>query len=109
LRVQLCGRYRGGGLGQAMQLPALSTRADGTGWVEEWRSTFTSYGLSREELPRHCKSCIDRGFIQMVDEILGFVDEPWLEDWYLLHLWEDPGSRSSPTLKEAPAASGLLD
>ena len=84
-RAQLCGRYRGSGVGQAQQMPPLVRSVAGTGWVEAWRASFTAYGWSREVLPRTCVSCIDRGFILMMDRLLRTVGAP-PRGFEILHL-----------------------
>jgi hypothetical protein len=97
-RAQLCGRYRGGGVGQRMQLPALFSSAVGDGWTERWRRSFDDYGISREVLPRRCVSCIDRGFITMIDRLVRFLGDP-RTGFRILHLRSDrngSGPRSTP-------------
>lgn len=84
-RAQLCGRYRGGGFGQIMQLPPLLTVGSGESWVERWRTSFSAYPVSRVLLPRTCVSCIDRGFILMMEQLFGFVGQP-KTDFRILHL-----------------------
>lgn len=85
LRVQLCGRYRGNGFGQLMQLPPLYSSHNARGWVERWQQSFTAYPLSRAVLPRTCVSCIDRGFILMTERILHFL-ESMTHDFRIFHL-----------------------
>lgn len=92
---QLCGRYRGGGLGQVMQLPALLRSANGTKWVDAWRAGFDSYPVARAELPRRCVSCIDRGFIALVDRLVKFLDLP-ARDFEIFHL----RATGSPAVRE---------
>jgi MoaA/NifB/PqqE/SkfB family radical SAM enzyme len=84
-QVQLCGRYRGAGVGQLMQLPPLFSHTLDTNWLDKWRASFTDYGISRAELPRKCISCIDRGFIKMIDELLTFIGDP-LKHFDIIHL-----------------------
>jgi MoaA/NifB/PqqE/SkfB family radical SAM enzyme len=74
-RVQLCGRYRGNGLGQLMTLPPLISSTNGLNWVSEWRKSFTSYPIKRKDLLNHCTSCIDRGFILMTDRLMKFISQ----------------------------------
>jgi hypothetical protein len=88
-RVQLCGRYRGSGLGQRMQMKPLFESSDGGKLVEEWRRSFTEYPFSRRELLHTCTSCIDRGFIQMMDELIQAVDPP-RHGFEILHLQSRP-------------------
>jgi hypothetical protein len=75
-RAQLCGRYRGSGLGQRFALPTLFSLSSGTEWVAHWRRSFTDYPIAREDLFGMCVSCIDRGFITMVDRLMRFVGDP---------------------------------
>jgi hypothetical protein len=82
-RMQLCGRYRGGGVGQLLSLPPLGV-IRGDGWIDDWRRSFSLYPVSRESLLKTCVSCIDRGFIQMVDRLVGFVAGH--SDFRILHL-----------------------
>lgn len=84
-RAQLCGRYRGSGIGQRLTLPALFSMSDARDWVERWQRSFSEYPLSRSDLPRTCVSCIDRGFIRMVEQLLGFIQDP-RSDFSVLHL-----------------------
>jgi len=84
-RAQLCGRYRGCGIGQAHQLPALFQKESPDTWVHRWRDSFDVYPHSRAELVRFCPSCIDRGFILMVEGILNAVGKK-SADFSLLHL-----------------------
>jgi MoaA/NifB/PqqE/SkfB family radical SAM enzyme len=95
-RVQLCGRYRGNGIGQGMQMKPLFTSSAGDDIVEEWRRSFTAYPISRQNLLHTCTSCIDRGFIQMMDALIGFVDPP-RRGFEILHL-------QSPALNGGPPA-----
>lgn len=74
VRVQLCGRYRGGGVGQVQQLDPVVAESEPHEWVSRWRSSFHDYPLTRNELIRHCSSCIDRGFIEMMDALVDFTD-----------------------------------
>ena len=74
--AQLCGRYRGGGLGQLQQMPPLFSSKDGAGWIDKWRHSFNSYFISRDALPNTCVSCIDRGFIFMMDRLVRFLGDP---------------------------------
>jgi hypothetical protein len=84
-RTQLCGRYRGGGLGQRLALPALFSMATGGEWVLRWQRSFTDYPIARDRLLGVCVSCIDLGFIVMVDRLLKFVGDP-RDDFRILHL-----------------------
>jgi hypothetical protein len=85
VRWQLCGRYRGGGIGQRLAMPALFSLQEGTTWTEKWRESFSAYQVSRQRLLDVCVSCIDRGFILMVDRLFQFVrDAP--SDFRVLHL-----------------------
>ncbi len=73
-RAQICGRYRGSGVGQRATLPPLFPIADGHRWIDSWQSSFSEFPVSRVQLPRTCVSCIDRGFINMVDRIFAFTE-----------------------------------
>lgn len=73
-RAQLCGRYRGTGIGQRMSLPPLFAAHAGKGWVRGWREARAAYGVSPMQLLATCSSCIDRGFIQLVDRLWNFTD-----------------------------------
>jgi hypothetical protein len=84
-RAQLCGRYRGSGVGQRLALPALFSMSDARDWVERWQRSFSDYPISRPQLLGTCVSCIDRGFILMVERLLGFVGDP-RSDFRILHL-----------------------
>jgi len=84
-RAQLCGRYRGCGMGQALQLPALFQKESPVTWVHRWRDSFDVYPHSRGELVRFCPSCIDRGFILMIEGLLNAVGKK-SADFSLLHL-----------------------
>lgn len=75
-KVQLCGRYRGDGVGQEMQLSPLFHSQNGTEWVNQWNKSFKDYPIPRSELPFKCVSCIDRGFIKMMDNLLSFLQPP---------------------------------
>jgi Radical SAM superfamily len=99
-RVQLCGRYRGGGVGQRLSMPPLFSVDSGRDWVGRWRSSFSGYPVPRTELPRTCVSCIDRGFILMVERLLDFVGDA-RGDFRILHL-DSPDARES---KECQAAA----
>lgn len=83
-KIQLCGRYRGNGIGQSMQLPPLYEGKDGLNWDKKWQLSFFDYLYSRNELPNKCISCIDRGFISMMDNLLGFLKDD--QDFEILHL-----------------------
>jgi hypothetical protein len=84
-RVQLCGRYRGGGVGQRMEMEPLMSFSNGSAWVSKWRESFDTYPFTRKQLPHHCVSCIDRGFIVMMDRLLGFL-KGHRPDFRILHL-----------------------
>ena len=84
-RVQLCGRYRGSGIGQLMQMQPLLSFSEGGAWVSKWQESFVTYPFSRQHLLHHCRSCIDRGFIAMMDQLLGFL-KGHQEDFKILHL-----------------------
>jgi hypothetical protein len=84
-QVQLCGRYRGNGVGQEMQLPPLFTSLNGKEWLKKWRESFSNYEIHRQDLPRTCSSCIDRGFIKLVENLLTFIEWP-NHDFEILHL-----------------------
>ncbi len=84
-RAQLCGRYRGSGVGQLMQMPPLFSSVEGSAWTDQWRKSFTDYGVSRDALPQTCISCIDRGFIMMIDSLLLFLKNP-SNEFHILHL-----------------------
>ena len=83
--LRLCGRYRGGGAGQLLTLPPLWSVRNAGGWVEGWRQSFSDFPISRSDLPKTCVSCIDRGFIQMVDRLIRFVGDT-RSDFRILHL-----------------------
>ena len=87
-RAQLCGRYRGGGIGQKMQLPALLESNDGLDWLSLWQDSFLKYKYKRSELPFTCISCIDRGFIKMIDNLISFLGNT-KNDFEILHLYEE--------------------
>lgn len=91
VRVQLCGRYRGSGVGQAMQLPPLAADADPATWDRAWARSFEVYPVSRPDLIRTCVSCIDRGFIQMMDRLVAFT-AMGARPFTIEHLWLDPES-----------------
>ncbi|MFC7489460.1 MULTISPECIES: hypothetical protein [unclassified Knoellia] len=74
VRVQLCGRYRGDGVGQVTQLPAIATSAEPSSWVSDWRNSFHAYPHSRPSLLRKCTSCIDRGFIEFMEALIEFTE-----------------------------------
>jgi MoaA/NifB/PqqE/SkfB family radical SAM enzyme len=84
-RVQLCGRYRGNGFGQEMQMQPLSIIDKGDGWIKEWQKSFSSYPISRRQLLTHCVSCIDRGFILLLDRLMNFL-QTQRRDYRILHL-----------------------
>jgi hypothetical protein len=84
----MCGRYRGGGIGQLMQLPSLDVSPKGAGWVQRWQGSFENFPVRRELLPRICVSCIDHGFIRMVDEMVAFLGDPSISEFEVLHLSE---------------------
>lgn len=84
-RVQLCGRYRGSGVGQRMKMEPILLFSSGGAWVSKWRESFDSYPFTRQQLLHHCVSCIDRGFIVMMDRLLGFV-KGHQEGFRILHL-----------------------
>lgn len=88
-RLQLCGRYRGGGIGQLGQLPSLIQARPAEGWTAAWRATFREYPISRTELVHRCESCIDRGFIQMMDQLMEFLG-PHRGGFQILHLAGKP-------------------
>lgn len=94
-RVQLCGRYRGNGIGQQMQMAPLFTSADGDEITEKWRRSFTAYPVSRPDLLHTCTSCIDRGFILMMDALIKFVDPP-RRGFEILHLQSLPPAPAPP-------------
>ena len=73
IQLQLCGRYRGGGVGQRLAMPALVSLPQPMGWVERWQESFTDFPVSRKDLLKTCVSCIDRGFILMVDRLVNFL------------------------------------
>jgi MoaA/NifB/PqqE/SkfB family radical SAM enzyme len=107
-RAQLCGRYRGGGIGQQMQMAPLIA-ADGrtaTSWVEMWRRSFVDYAVDRKDLPRTCVSCIDRGFILMFDRLVSFLTRP-SDGFEIFHLRS--GSPGEYRIWEAHAASPSLN
>lgn len=87
-RLQLCGRYRGNGIGQLMQLGPLAEIGPTGEWVESWLGGFTRFSVSRRDLPRTCLSCIDRGFILLVDRLVSFLGLP-CQDFSLFHVWTD--------------------
>lgn len=84
-KTQLCGRYRGNGIGQKMQMEPLSESHDGKRWVKDWQDSFSTYPISRPQLPQTCLSCIDRGFIRLMDQIIDFINPPE-HDFVILHL-----------------------
>lgn len=86
-RTQLCGRYRGSGVGQIMQMTPLFESANGNEWLDKWKHSFDGYSISRQELIYTCKSCIDRGFIQMINKLLTFLSIPQYH-YTILHLSE---------------------
>lgn len=96
-RVQLCGRYRGCGLGQILQQPPLFQATDPNRWTHQWRDSFTTFPRTREELIRYCPSCIDRGFIQMIDGIAhaAVKDGP---DFTVLHMKKKEAPMNSPLM-----------
>ncbi len=81
----LCGRYRGGGVGQASKLRPLFSTRTASDWIMQWQSSFENYPITRETLPSVCTSCIDRGFILMVDRLMRFIRCP-MSDFKILHL-----------------------
>lgn len=95
-RAQLCGRYRGSGVGQRMQMLPLFRSNVGAGWTDSWTRSFTAYPVTREALPGTCVSCIDRGFILMLDNLLSFLgDSP--RDFHIFHLYHDGLSPPDPS------------
>lgn len=84
-RAQLCGRYRGSGVGQRMEMNPLMLFSSGDGWVSKWRASFDTYPVTRQQLPHRCVSCIDRGFIVMMDGLLRFL-RGHRRDFRILHL-----------------------
>lgn len=84
-RVQLCGRYRGSGVGQRMGMEPLMLLSNGSAWVSKWRESFDTYPFTRQQLPHRCVSCIDRGFIVMMDRLLGFL-KGHQQGFRILHL-----------------------
>lgn len=84
-RMQLCGRYRGNGLGQKMVMPALFNVNASADWIEKWRDSFDTYEKTRKELLTHFMSCIDRGFITLLDCLLHFLSDSTL-DFQIHHL-----------------------
>lgn len=87
-RMQLCGRYRGNGVGQQMQLDPLLESNDGVSFNLKWQDSFSFYPIPRQKLPEICGSCIDRGFMLMIDEIMDFLDYD-TSDFSFLHLQSD--------------------
>ena len=87
--VQLCGRYRGSGYGQKMQMRPIYQGESGTNWVNAWRASFSVYPVSRPKLINTCISCIDRGFINMIDEMISFLNPPF-HSFKVIHLKEIP-------------------
>lgn len=102
VRVQLCGRYRGSGVGQAMQLPPVAADADPATWDRAWSRSFTVYPVRRPDLVRTCVSCIDRGFIQMMDGLVRFT-ELGARPFTIEHLWLDPDSLARCEAPDSPA------
>lgn len=84
-KIQLCGRYRGNGVGQKMQLPELYASTTGKDWISKWQNSFDTYLPSREMLLNTCVSCLDRGFILMIDELTNFLKD-FPEGYSLYHL-----------------------
>ena len=73
VRAQLCGRYRGGGIGQKMhRRPLFSTNATNE-WIEKWQESFNTQQALRHRLIQECVSCIDRGFILLMERLLTFL------------------------------------
>jgi Radical SAM superfamily len=84
-RVQLCGRYRGSGVGQRIMMePILSFSSSGA-WISRWQESFHNYPFTRQQLLHHCVSCIDRGFIVMMDRLLSFL-KGYQDGFRILHL-----------------------
>jgi len=88
VRGQLCGRYRGGGVGQQMQLPEVFSSEHGDDWLVKWRASFFDYPYRRTQLLHTCSSCIDRGFIELVDRLVEFLG-PSIREFDVLHLASD--------------------
>lgn len=93
-RGQLCGRYRGGGVGQLMSLPDLF-RTDEGKWVDAWRRSFWEYPYTRDELLGRCSSCIDRGFILLVDRLHSFLSD-YSDAFEVRHLYTE----EAPTIRD---------
>jgi hypothetical protein len=87
LQVQSCGRYRGGGIGQLQQREPLARPEVPGEWVVAWHGAVKSASSIRDSL-QTCRSCIDRGFILLVDRILGFLGVP-PKRFRVLHLHAD--------------------
>lgn len=103
-RAQLCGRYRGGGVGQRMQLPPLFDIANASDWLHAWRRSFDSLIHERTTLPRRCVSCIDRGFMRMAEAVLAFVGMG-RQDFEVLHLDRGGGVRVTPAVGRGRASA----
>ena len=86
IQGQLCGRYRGCGIGQKQKLPPLFQCKDGRDWVALWRRTFEDNRMDRQRLPKYCVSCIDRGFIKMLDDLMAFLSSDNTLDFNIFHL-----------------------
>ncbi len=69
LGLNLCGRYRGGGVGQLRQIPPMML---GFEELRDFEATWRHWLLEhdRRELLMTCPSCIDRGFIMLVDRLI---------------------------------------
>lgn len=91
IQGQLCGRYRGRGTGQEMQRPPLFQCTNGHDWVKHWRNTFKEDGVDRRVLLRQCVSCIDRGFIKILEDMMNFLDDKSL-DFDIFHLKSIPSA-----------------
>lgn len=90
-RVQLCGRCRGSGLGLASNDGPLLTLDNPADWTSRWRRTFFDDGYSRTSLVHRCPSCIDRGFIMMMEGVINGLNS---HDFTILHLKKTSGSNA---------------
>ena len=64
---------------------ALLSRPPRVPPMQPGSQSFTDYGVSRDALPQTCISCIDRGFIMMMDLLLQFLKDS-LKEFHILHL-----------------------
>lgn len=68
MNMTLCGRYRGGGIGQLKQIEQTIIDGTNNNYLNSWKYFLQKY--DRKRLINTCPSCIDRGFIVFVNNLL---------------------------------------